>query len=408
MSKTTRHKRTRNPGALARHWRLATGVTVILALAAVVGVMLMPRRYQSEARLMVHEPEPSIAAIIEALTSQAMLERLAQSLDEPQTLAQLERNIDVVPGDTTNILSLQCRADTSTSAQQTSSRLVELCLEAYAGHAPTAVSDSATGKPPADAGRAQLHDELTGVLELLETNRAELERAETRVADLEQRLAAMPEDLPPPAPPAASPVSDLKAKLLELEAQERDLAATHSELHPLLRAVREQVADLQRVIGEQPTLPGPAASAVASPRQSLEAELREAQSKAKALRTRQQSLAALEAKLQSELQDENIAHAPPALAPPPEPTTIARTPGTAISLTLMQPASIPIELTGPRRLQVLALGLLVALAGGFGSAFVAAFFRPVLNTPADLERLLEVPLVGVLPRSKGPATAGVS
>ena len=81
-----------------------------------------------------------------------------------------------------------------------------------------------------------------------------------------------------------------------------------------MRAVREQVADLQRVIGEQPTLPGPAASAIAAPRQLLEAELRDAQSKAKALRTRQQSLAALEAKLQSELEDENIVHAPLALA----------------------------------------------------------------------------------------------
>jgi polysaccharide biosynthesis transport protein len=63
----------------------------------------------------------------------------------------------------------------------------------------------------------------------------------------------------------------------------------------------------------------------------------------------------------------------------------------------VQPASYPTKPTGPRRAYVLVLGLLMAIASGFGAAVLAAYFQPLVVSPLDIEQLLDLPLVGVLP-----------
>jgi uncharacterized protein involved in exopolysaccharide biosynthesis len=67
------------------------------------------------------------------------------------------------------------------------------------------------------------------------------------------------------------------------------------------------------------------------------------------------------------------------------------------SLTVVQPASYPTKPTGPRRIYVLALGAIMAAVSGFGAAMIAAYFQPLVISPLDIERLLDLPLVGVLP-----------
>jgi uncharacterized protein involved in exopolysaccharide biosynthesis len=70
-----------------------------------------------------------------------------------------------------------------------------------------------------------------------------------------------------------------------------------------------------------------------------------------------------------------------------------------VSLTVVQPATLPTEPTGPPQAYVLALGAILACWSGLGAALLAAFCRPGVATRLDLERLWDLPIVGVLPRA---------
>jgi uncharacterized protein involved in exopolysaccharide biosynthesis len=477
--------------ALARHWRLAGMVAVSVLLLTLLGIMVLPRIYSSEARLAVRfgpenltlDPtattgqmisidasrENEINSLLEVLRSRAMLDRLVESLgpdyvltgrgepkpfqaaaasatNEPtaahqEAVQHLERNIEVSVPRQSNIISVQCQANSPALAQKITARLVEIYLDEHARIQRTAGSQQALvdqtqlsktesqaaasrfeqekdklGIAAIDGKKQQIHDEITDIDAKLLANRSDLKTAEARIASLQEQIASLPEKLVTQEARAPNAASDnMRAALFQLESLEQELASTRSDNHPQLVAVRQQLKDLRTPLHEQPSQRAQATQTVNPSRQALELSLLNEQSQAAALRGREKSLVAQAARLRGELKQLNAQQASlgqleqevelaegrhKADADKLEQARINRSndDGRISSLTVVQPATFPTSPAGPKRAYVLALGLIVAALSGLGTALFAAYLQPVLTTRIELEELWDLPLVGVLPR----------
>jgi uncharacterized protein involved in exopolysaccharide biosynthesis len=124
-------------------------------------------------------------------------------------------------------------------------------------------------------------------LSQLETTLAEVQAnksiSQSRLASLKTKLEAMPaQAAPKPAAPAPSPVVSahaprLRAKLSSLEAQMVEAKSRYGDDHPRVRSLAEQIADVQRELGDfvkSATVANPAVgSAIAADDRSAFAEM---------------------------------------------------------------------------------------------------------------------------------------
>jgi len=492
--------------ALARHWRLAGMVAAAVFLLAILAVRALPQIYSSEARLLVRfdrkipplEPtatagslipsdesrEIELSSLLEVLKSQAMLDRLVDSLGadyvltgrgKPQPLQEaadpatiqptaahqqavrhLERNVEVIAPRSSDIISVRCRANAPALAQKITARLVEIYLDQAARmHRPAVADESSAnreeqsrtqwqeavarlerekgklGIATIDGRRQQIQDEIAAIDARLRTNQSDLKTSEARIASLQEQIAAIPKTLVPrETPPPSDEPDNVPATLLQLESREQELASTRSDNHPQLLAVRQQLADLRagRQRPPQRTQATPAPQGTQVPpgvdpsRQALELSLQSEQAQAASYRGRESALTAQASKLRSDLKQIDAQAASlgqlqnevdvaagrhKAEADQLEQARIDGSRGAEhFSLTVVQPATLPTDPTGPRRADVLALGAVAAVLWGLATAVVAACFQRVLATRADLERLWDLPLIGVLPRlEQGGAAA---
>jgi uncharacterized protein involved in exopolysaccharide biosynthesis len=362
-----------------------------------------------------------------------------------------------------NLISVQCRAGSPQRAQEIAARLVEICLPQSVGAenfgksnqpvsehnqllaeqarlakqeweraAARLKSAQATlGADTLSGQEQQIQEELAGFQNQLSAKRSQVSAAEARIAALQKQNDQKQiggEPIEGSLSPVTSPDSpsrdeasdDPQAVLAQLEALEQQLAATRSDGHPQLAAVREQIAALRGAAAQPAAQPAanPMAPPVENPplrsRQALDSEWLAAKSKLEALRSQERLLIAQHAKLQGDLDE--LSRQEAALAPlrrevelaearhkshadqldqardaiPPNDQRIAR-------LSVVRPASLPTRSSGPQPMHVLALGVAISLISGCGSALFAARLAPVLASEADLERLWDVPLVAVLP-----------
>ena len=362
------------------------------------------------------------------------------SVAHERAVTMLEPNIEIWAPLKSNVIGVQCKASNAATAQQITARLVEVCLEvgvrvkSTAGSQQFLADQTRTSKsewqaaaarlaeakaklstPTINGNPKQLPEELADIDDQLLKVRSDLKSAEARIASLEQFNGKLPEKLVTPGPQAPNVALDnLRGTLLQLEAREQELAATRSDTHPQLMAVRQQLADLRHLLREQPPQGVQATQPVHPSRQSPEQELQSEQSQVAALRVREQSLIAQAATLRGELMQLNTQDATlgqlqqdvdraearyKADAKKLERSSINRSldEERISSLTVVQPASFPTKAKGPRRAHVLALGLVVAITSGLGAALIAAYFQPLIVSREDLVGLWDLPLVGVVP-----------
>lgn len=379
------------------------------------------------------EPTPFQAAAANATTQPTAAHQ--------QAVQHLERNIEVSAPRKSNIISVQCQANSPALAQKITARLVEIYLDEHVRIQQTAGSHQSfvdqtqlsktmsqaaasrfeqekdkLGIAAIDGKKQQIQGEITDLDAKLLANRSDLKTAEARIASLQKQIESLPETLVTQESQAPNAAFDnMRGTLLQLESREQELASTRSDNHPQLVAVRQQLKDLRTPLHEQPSQRAQATQAVNPSRQALELSLLNEQSQAAAFRGREKALVAQTARLRGDLKQLNAQEASlgqleqevelaegrhKAYADNLEQARINRSldDERISSLTVVQPATYPTSPSGPRRAYVFALDLIVASLSGLGAALIAAYLQPVLTTRIELERLWDLPLVGVLPR----------
>jgi uncharacterized protein involved in exopolysaccharide biosynthesis len=483
--------------ALRRQWRLAAIVFAAGCFLALVGTLLMPRSYYSEARLYVkfgrdHQIDPvatggqmvsvyesresEINSLIEIFKSRAILDRVVEELgpqyilsgrgkaepakantstSEPvkaqppqppsyahqQAVLQLEREVSVWSPRKTNTINVSCKAKTPAIAQQIVAKLVEVYLTEHvrvhhtAGSyeffvEQTGVSQKAwqaaavnlretknkLGIVTIEGRRKELEGQIGDIGTKLLTNEADLRTAEAKISSLQRLLDQLPATIVTQKVDGPNAAFDgMRQTLYQAEAREQELASKMQDNHPQLLAVRQQVADLRAILADQPIQRLLATEAANPTRQAMDLALANEQSSADSLRGRGRELLALREKLQGELRQLNAHEAEvnqlqqavelaearhKDYAQKLEQARINRSLDEVriSSLSIVQPASYVAKSTGPRRLYVLMLGLAFATISSIGAALVATYLNPVFITMNDLDQLLDLPLVGTLPR----------
>ena len=422
----------------------------------------------------------SVELLVQEFNDSQVLGRVFEStgLDGPsktssaheQALRQLRARALIASPPGSNVIEVHCRAASPAAAQRLTSRLVAICLD-HGGKASAAAalaaqraeeqraeesrrlkakadeeaarqaSERASAAAAAkDAKRQALEGRIGKTDAELAGVRAELQAADERIASLDEQIASLPPEQPEPqtspAPSASeSPPQvaagdgapkDTRKTLLELEALERELAATRADNHPQLVAVRQQLADLRKSLAQEAPAPpaetkpltqsgepaGPSREALVKDRQTE-------RSRAAVLRSRENELAATTEKLRSEsAQHEKkepalasstpVAELPqsqPADEPAVEakPVNVAAKPGELVEhrigrLSVLQAATLPTAPVGPLPSRTLALGLGLAATSGLAAALWAARRTKIVTTARDVERLWDLPLVGMVPR----------
>ncbi len=493
-------------GAVARNWLKGAAVSALVACVAVLGTLVMPRAYYSEARLFVRfgrenqvDPtasggqmvalyesrESEINSLIEILKSRAVLDRVVEELglggsaergvrsaessfrvqgsgfsgDETaevrsqeseermqsrahqMAVMKLSKNVYIGAPRKSNIISVSCKASSPALAQKIVAKLVEVYREEHVRvhrspgtyaffeeqerQSLTAWEKAANelrgtkdrlGIVTIEGRRKHLDERLADINFKRLTNQADLKRSAATIASLEGQIAELPPTLITQETTGASAAADgMRQTLYTLEAQEHKLAAEMQDSHPRLIAARQQVKELREILDEQPTERVQATEAINPARQSLELSLLTERSRVESLVATEQALVTQQDQLRGEMTELNgqaltideltqrVALAENNHKEYSQRLEQARINKTLdderiSSLSLVQPASFVGTAAGPRRIYVLAAGMLVALGSGVLTILVFAWLNPVIYTAEQLSRSLNLPLAGSLPR----------
>jgi uncharacterized protein involved in exopolysaccharide biosynthesis len=488
--------------AAIRHWQKGAVAVAIGMVIAVVGTLLMPRSYYSEARLFVRfgrenqvDPtasgsqmvslyesrESEINSLIEILKSRAILDRVVEALgpgavlygspalttgdrrqgtgDRKQpsqvatrvatpskshqlAVARLAKTVVIAAPRKSNIITVACKAKSPALAQQIVAKLIEVYQdehvrvhrspESYAFFEDQAKQSVTAWQTAADklrdakdrlgivtieGRRKHLDDTMAEINFKRLGNQAEAKTALAKVASLEAEMNRFPATLVTQETTAPSAAADgMRQSLFNLESQEQELAAKMQDGHPRLVAVRQQMSELRDILDREPAEHVQTVEAINPSWQSLQLALANERTHANALTATEQALQTQLAQLHGDLIELNADEMninqltqQVALAESNHKEYAQRLEQARInrkldderisSLSLVQPASYVAAASGPRRVLVLALGLFLAACSGLATVLVAAWLNPLVQTAEQLAVLLEMPVVGTLPRS---------
>jgi uncharacterized protein involved in exopolysaccharide biosynthesis len=383
---------------------------------------------------------PSTAAKTLSTASPVAAQLAENSPAQQQAIQQLEKMLEIWVPRKSNIISIRCRANSPEIAQTIVARLVDIYLhehvrvhqtagsyEFFAERTQAARQEWQTasdklrklkdqlGIVTIDGKRQLLQSKIADVEGKLLNNRSESNTSQAKIASLQQLTATLPATIVTQEAQAPNAAFDnMRGTLFQLEAKAQELNSTMSDNHPKLQSIREQIGDLRTALDEQAPQRLQSTRAVNPSRQALELSLLNEQSNLQALMGQALSLADLKQRLQTELEQLNGQEATLAqlkqdvdLAEARQRTYAEKLEQASInrsldeqrisSLSIVQPASYSTRPSGPRRLYVAVLGLITATLSGLGTALALAWFNPLLATAQDLPRLLDLPLVGLIP-----------
>ena len=471
-----------------RHWQKGAAVFLATAVLALVGTVMMPRTYHSEARLFVRfgrenqvDPtasggqmvalyesrESEINSLIEILKSRAILDRVVMALgpeyvlygrgtkqadSDAQTLPttrahqlavlRLSKDVSIGAPRKSNIITVACKSRSPAVARQIVAKLIEVYQEehvrvhrspgTYEFFTEQVEQSLATWQKAADdlrtikdrygivtidGRRKKLEDQIADIDSKRLANQTDVKTSRAKIASLESLIADLPKTIVTQEVEAPNAAADgMRQTLYTLEAQQQDLAARMQDDHPRLVAVRAQVRELREILANQPAEKVQATEALNPSRQALEGSLLAERAQTESLAARERSLDAAQQQLRTELTELN-GHSIAideltqrvSLAENNHKDYVQRLEQARInrtldeerisSLSLVQPASYVTTAAGPRRTYVLALGLFVAAFSGIGVVLLAAWLNPLIATGEQLAAVLNLPLVGIVPRT---------
>jgi uncharacterized protein involved in exopolysaccharide biosynthesis len=342
-----------------------------------------------------------------------------------QAVQELEREVSIWSPRKSNTINVSCKAKSPAIAQQIVAKLVQVYLAEHVRvHNTPGSFEFFVQQTGVDGKRKELEGQIGDIAGKLLTNDAELKTSEAKIASLKKLIADLPAKIVTQEVEGPNAAFDgMRQTLYNLEAKQQELASKMTDDHPQLAAIRQQVADLREILADQPIERLAATEAVNPARQAQELALLNEQATADSLRGRGRELLALQEKLRASLKQLNtheveIDQLQQAVelaearhkdyAEKLEQARINRSldEERISSLSIVQPASYVAKSTGPRRLYVLAAGLMFALLSGLAAALIANYLNPIYVTARELSELLDLPLIGTLPRETlRPATA---
>lgn len=394
----------------------------------------------------VHESrEAEIASVLDVLRSRVLFETVVDDLgidyvlnreprdgqpdgaaaagDAPQrggdaiirdrAIRALEKSIDVSNGRKSSVITVTARADAPEKAQ----RIVQSFLDAFLAlhirvnrtegshqffveqsdliarklhdaRRELADTKSRYGIITIEGQRKNLQDQITATETQAYAAEADLASAEATIARLQAMLAELPERIVSqqvdghPNPPGDT----ARQQVFQLEVRERELLARYTERHPLVIAVREQIAEARQRLSEYEADRTQSTSQINPARQAVEMQLLQEQSRAASLAARARALRDQQVRLQRELRELNAQEAEidglerqvailqteyQAHAERLEQARI----GDALhrerisNVNVVQPATFVPQPAAPKMRTIGLLGLFVATAGAIGLAF---------------------------------------
>ena len=250
--------------------------------------------------------------------------------------------------------------------------------------------------------------------------RANNSMSQKRLVALKAKLESIPASQAP-AKPAAPPVTPanlprLRAKLSSLEAQMVEARTRYSGDHPRVRSLAQQIADLQRELGDavkDSTTSNPAVETIPAEDRNAFAEMVAALDTSVVSLTAQENalkdqMAALRRELsglsQDELEYRRLAsdvetnRKLSTLLSEKLGAARIREQGEMNVVKVIDPPSFPTPALNKRRLQFLGLALAVSLVIGLGAPATAEYFNRPIMGEADVRHLTGLPILAAVPQ----------
>jgi uncharacterized protein involved in exopolysaccharide biosynthesis len=254
--------------------------------------------------------------------------------------------------------------------------------------------------------RTALNETLSRVVEV-----------ENRVGQLKQQLAAVPATIPQGEEIDNNPylINTLEARLVELQLKEKDLLTKYTEESRLVKNVREEIRIVTRKLAEnEQKRYGRTRTGVNPTHQQLQQELLRSQADYQALLAKSAAQRAQLSDYKKELDQLNrVETAYNQLEQQVdvdrqnyklyltkfEESRISDAMDTQkiASVSLIEPAQIPLKPVSPKKMLNLVLGLFLGALGGLGLAFFLEYLDDSLGEIDDVEEQLQLPVLGVLP-----------
>ncbi len=266
---------------------------------------------------------------------------------------------------------------------------------------------------------ASLDKQKEALIDQVSVQEAKLAAAEAATSGLEAQVAKLQEIIK--AAPARHELSrvtgrpnfaydDMSERLIGLRIEETDLAQRYTDDHRPLQSLREQISKLEAKIAAEPKTLTEVTDGLDANRESWEHTLKSESANLEAkrasrdvnerevmrLRERLGELAAAELEHARIMRERELAETEyrSYLDNLHDAQLSSALDGDKISsLSVVQPASQPLDPVRPKKLRNIGLGLLLGLFGGIAFAFLQEFLDDSLNTAETAERRLGVPVL---------------
>jgi polysaccharide chain length determinant protein (PEP-CTERM system associated) len=459
-----------------RHRWKALAVAWLVCLAGWVGVSLIPDRYQSSVRLYADadlvlsqllrgitiesSAVSQVALLQRTLVSRPNLERVIARTDldmrvtsvaaREKLLKELESDIRIT-GQTANLFTISYSDPDPRLARDVVQALLNLFVEQATSNDRQQMENARafiaqqiaayeTQLREAERRRAEfrvrylelLPNDALGGLTQLEQSRAQIQQMNNTLADtkqrrdlLKQQLDATPQTVSTAELAAATRGTGVDPRVLEAEAQLRELRMTFTEQHPAVITARNRLAEIRAEAKARPAEPAESAAATA-PRvpnplyeqlklrlvdadagiSALERRLREEQTTADRLQAMARGAPQLQAESLNLDRDYNVLRGNyENLLARRESIQIAgaaRAGAERVRLDVIDPPTLPTEPVSPNRPLLYSAVLLVGLGAGAALAVLLTLLDRGFYTLGDLRRL-GLPVLGGISSADPPA-----
>jgi len=267
-----------------------------------------------------------------------------------------------------------------------------------------------------DEQRLALVARIKALQEEAERTRANIAASKARIETLRSTLADLPETIvtnrTTGLPDTAA--AGMRRRLYDLQLKEQELLSKYREESPLVADVRLQMAEARKILAQQSEPLSQVTTGLNIARQQTEIALLTEKATLSSLEAKAETVETQLASAQTELTDLINSEIPIAelerrkeiqealyrkYADNLEQTRIdqALEMDKISNIRVVQPATLPTSPLGRSKSLDLAIGLVLAVLGSIGIAFVSEYFDHTIKTPADVEERLQLPTLASIP-----------